>query len=421
VRFEYEHPTPLGSRWYHATAAFLGDEGRPRFSFVAEEITEQRQAAEALREANRSKDEFLAMLGHELRNPLSAITMAIELDSEGGAAQYKAIVSRQARHLTRLVDDLLDVARVTSGKIILQRAPIDVTDLVRRTLLGMNAALTQQQLSFRAEFPEQALWVEGDAVRLEQIMVNLLNNAIKYTPARGHVEVRVLARAHEVELRVHDDGVGIAPEMLPRVFELFAQAEGTLDRAKGGMGIGLTLVQSLVRLHGGSIEAKSAGLGQGSTFVVRLPRAHNVVAMQPAGRTQDVARASGSSRKVLIIEDNDDSRELLASMLQRRGYKVSSAADGPTGVELARRSRPSAILVDIGLPGLDGYAVARELRPRLGRDVLMIAVTGYGQPEDKRRALEAGFDAHVTKPVELHRLELLLAREPARAQEHAVK
>jgi CheY-like chemotaxis protein len=367
-----------------------------------------RDELKAQREQVRQRDQFLAMLGHELRNPLSAITMAVELDGEGAAAQYKAIVSRQARHLTRLVDDLLDVARVTTGKIVLQRAPIDVTDLVRRALLGTQAAMAQHQLSLQLEIAEQPLVVEADAVRLEQILVNLLNNAIKYTPAHGRIEVHVLALEDEAQVRVRDNGVGIAPDMLPRVFDLFAQAEGTLDRAKGGMGIGLTLVRSLVQLHGGRIEAESEGLGLGSTFIVHLPRSRE--RSLPSHRAP-TPRTKTAQRQVLIIEDNDDSRELLASVLRRRKHEVETAVDGPSGVERALRRSFSAILIDIGLPGLDGYAVARALRAQLGHDVLMIAVTGYGQPEDKQRALDAGFDAHLTKPVELGRLEHLLARE----------
>jgi signal transduction histidine kinase/ActR/RegA family two-component response regulator len=383
-----------------------------------------RDELKAQKDQVRQRDQFLAMLGHELRNPLSAITMAIELEGDAAAAaQYKAVVTRQARHLTRLVDDLLDVARVTSGKIVLQRATVDLTELLHRTLLGMSATLAKNELTFRSDIPDCQLLVEADSVRLEQILVNLLNNAIKYTPARGHIEVRVIASAQEVEICVCDDGVGIAPDMLPRVFELFAQAEGTLDRSKGGMGIGLTLVQSLVRLHGGSVDAESSGLGHGSTFRVHLPRkgrsapsgagAESGAARVPLPR-EKAPRACGALREILIVEDNDDSRELLTAMLKRRGHKVLAAADGPAGVRLALQKQPEALLVDIGLPGLDGYAVARELRPRLARDVLMIAVTGYGQPDDKQRALEAGFDAHLTKPIDLARLEHLLSRELGR-------
>jgi signal transduction histidine kinase/CheY-like chemotaxis protein len=370
-----------------------------------------RDELKAQREQVRQRDQFLAMLGHELRNPLSAICMAIALEDEGDAAAYKAIVSRQARHLTRLVDDLLDVSRVTSGKVALQRAPLDLNELTRRALANVSGSLAQAGLSFRAELPDQPVLIEGDAVRLEQILMNLLNNAIKYTSAGGRIELHLSTRPDEVELSVRDDGVGIAPEMLPRVFDLFAQAEGTLDRAKGGMGIGLTLVQNLVHLHGGKVSAESEGIGRGSTFVVRLPR-NPLLALKPS-EPPPAKRPKNCSRDVLIIEDNDDSRELMASMLRRRSHKVFAAADGPTGVELALGQHPSAILVDIGLPGLDGYAVARTLRPQLGRDVLMIAITGYGQPEDKRRALEAGFDEHLTKPVDLFRLELLLERAPS--------
>lgn len=378
-----------------------------------------RDELKAQREQVHQRDQFLAMLGHELRNPLAAITMAIELEGDEHAAHYKAIITRQARHLTRLVDDLLDVARVTSGKIVLQRAPIELNELVRRTLFSMNAAFLQHELTLRVDIPSEPLVVDGDSVRIEQIFVNLLNNAIKYTAKRGHVTVKLAGDAEQVELSVSDDGAGIAPDMLPRVFDLFAQAEGTLDRAKGGMGIGLTLVKSLVRLHSGSIVAESAGLTKGSRFTVRLPRVYTPGLKLSARPTQ--APAVSMQRDVLIIEDNDDSRELMASMLRRRSHKVSAAADGPSGVELALRQHPSAILVDIGLPGLDGYAVARELRPRLGNEVLLIAVTGYGQPEDKLRALEAGFDAHMTKPVDVQRLEHLLARGPRPPSEQPTK
>jgi signal transduction histidine kinase len=369
-----------------------------------------RDELKAQREQVRQRDQFLAMLGHELRNPLSAISMAVAVEDDGAGAEYKAIVARQARHLTRLVDDLLDVSRVTSGKVALQRAPLDLSELTRRALATVSSTLAQAELSFRAQLPDEPVVIEGDAVRLEQVLINLLNNAIKYTPAGGRIELSLLARPDQVELRVRDDGVGIAPEMLPRVFDLFAQAEGTLDRAKGGMGIGLTLVQNLVHLHGGKVSAESEGIGHGSTFVVRLPR-KAALTLRPSEPPAS-KHPKNCGRDVLIIEDNDDSRELMASMLRRRSHKVFAAADGPSGVELALGQHPNAILVDIGLPGLDGYAVARTLRPQLGRDVLMIAITGYGQPEDRRRALAAGFDEHLTKPVDLSRLELLLERAP---------
>ena len=367
-----------------------------------------RDELKAQREQVRQRDQFLAMLGHELRNPLSAISMAIQLGDDGATAEYRAIVARQARHLTRLVDDLLDVSRVTSGKIVLQRTALDLSELMRRAVASVSSALAQAELSFRAELPDQPVAIEADAVRLEQVLINLLNNAIKYTPAGGSVTLTLATLPGQVEIRVRDDGVGIAPEMLPRVFDLFAQAEGTLDRSKGGMGIGLTLVQNLVQLHGGKVSAESEGVGRGSTFVVRLPRKPTL--SLETGEQAAAVRPKTSTREVLIIEDNDDSRELMTSMLRRRCHKVFAAADGPSGVELALGEHPNTILVDIGLPGLDGYAVARTLRPQLGRDVLMIAITGYGQPEDKRRALEAGFDEHMTKPVDLSRLELLLSR-----------
>jgi signal transduction histidine kinase/CheY-like chemotaxis protein len=363
----------------------------------------------------RQRDQFLAMLGHELRNPLAAITMAIELDEQSERATYRAIVQRQARHLSRLVDDLLDVARVTSGKIVLQREPLELRELVERAIQSLSPTLHAQHMKVRVKAPQPTPQVNADAVRLEQIIVNLLTNAIKYTPAHGQLEVWIGRECEQAVLRVTDSGVGIAAEMLPRVFDLFTQAEATIDRAKGGMGIGLTLVRSLAELHGGSVEAHSEGLGKGSTFTVRLPglaRAADAPLRGAAAPSEPPARRS---RNLLIIEDNDDSRELLACMLERLGHSVSTAADGLEGVAAALSQRPDAILIDIGLPGLDGYGVAQRVRFAFGPAVYLIALTGYGQPEDRARALQAGFDVHLTKPVDVGRLEQLLSPpEPQR-------
>jgi signal transduction histidine kinase/ActR/RegA family two-component response regulator len=360
----------------------------------------------AQQRAVRQRDQFLAMLGHELRNPLAAISMAIQELGPTREPAHREILKRQTHHLTRLVDDLLDVSRVTSGKIVLQCSAVDMRELLQRcveTVRGLGAA---QQVSLSLPEQEGPCLVYGDAVRLEQVVTNLLTNAIKYTPSSGHVAARMTRTDDHVELVVADDGVGIASDMLPRVFDLFTQAEGTLDRAKGGMGIGLTLVRDLVELHGGEVSAGSDGVGRGSKFIVRLP----AYASQTATARADFTKTNGAARKrsVLVVEDNNDSRELLCMALRRRGHDVSDASDGKEGVARALAERPEVMLVDIGLPELDGYGVAGKVREALGPDVMLVALTGYGQPSDRSRALAAGFDIHLTKPVNLEQLAELL-------------
>jgi signal transduction histidine kinase len=362
-----------------------------------------REALERQRTAVRQRDQFLAMLGHELRNPLGVILLATELLENGeDVAPQREVLRRQARHLTRLVDDLLDVARVTSGKVALRRQPLDLVELVGRCVQSVQPRA--RHLTVTLDAPP-AMAVDGDADRLEQVFVNLLTNAAKYTPPGGHVAVVVETADGEAVVSVRDDGVGLTADMLPRVFDLFAQAEGTLDRAQGGLGIGLTLVRSLVELHGGAVEARSAGPGTGAEFVVRLPLSDAA----GAAASPDADRRAGPTRRILIVEDNADTRDLLKVLLEARGHAVDVAADGAEGVDRALRLAPDAMIVDIGLPGLDGYAVARRLRAHFGASLLLVALTGYGQPEDRRRALEAGFDVHCTKPVDAERLDRLLA------------
>ncbi len=372
-----------------------------------------RQELHDQQRAVKQRDQFLAMLGHELRNPLSAIVMATDLMEQEGADQARcsAVVRRQAGHLTRLVDDLLDVSRVTSGKIVLQLAPVDVVELLQRCLLTLDATVQKQRLGMSYTAPGRPVMVNADPVRLEQILVNLLTNATKYTPMNGRIEVSIGVDAGDAVIQVQDTGVGISAEMLPRVFDLFLQAEATLDRAKGGMGIGLTLVRSLVELHGGKVVAQSPGLGKGSTFTVRLPLHVPAQAAAPADDERAKKPAATQACDVLIVEDNADSREMLTQILARRGHRVHSACDGPSGVEQALALRPRVLLVDIGLPGLDGYGVARKVRQALGGAVFLFALTGYGQPEDRRLALEAGFDVHLTKPVDMQVISKLLSRE----------
>jgi len=364
-----------------------------------------------LEKSVRERDQFLAMLGHELRNPLGAILTSVQLMEQKDAkalARERTVIDRQTRLLSRLVDDLLDVSRVTSGKIALERVPVDVRELVERCVQGQAVTASSRRIDLTLSLEENSLLIEGDPVRLEQIVNNLLTNALKYTPSGGQVAVTLAADGPNAEIRVKDTGVGIDPDVLSRVFDLFTQAERTLDRAQGGLGIGLTLVRSLVALHGGTVRAESSGRGEGSTFVVRLPLAQHTFPREPREAPLD---ARQSARRILLVEDNSDVREGLKTLLEEEGHEVRTAGDGIEGVELALAHQPEVALVDIGLPRLDGYAVARSLREALGPHVLLVALTGYGLPEDRRRALESGFDAHLTKPVTLSVILELLARD----------
>jgi signal transduction histidine kinase/ActR/RegA family two-component response regulator len=360
--------------------------------------------------AVRQRDQFLAMLGHELRNPLSAISLANSLDDS--QSSRNELIGRQLRHLMRLVDDLLDVSRVTMGKIVLKRERLDLRQVVESALVSARPRSAAQNITVRTErMPETPVWIDGDPVRLEQVITNLLSNAMKYSLPQGHVTVSLLRKGSQAVLQISDDGVGIAPEMLGRVFDLFMQVEGSLARSQGGLGIGLTLVRTLVGLHGGSVDVGSEGLGKGSQFSMCLPLAAAApLEAQPAATSRPPPENKAKSRgyEVLIVEDNADNRELLALIIARLGHRVSTADDGLVGVTEALAQRPDLLLVDIGLPGLNGYEVAQQVRRELGHEVYLIAMTGYGQPEDRQRALDAGFDAHFTKPLDLKALEALL-------------
>jgi len=369
--------------------------------------------------ASRAKDDFLAMLSHELRNPLAAATSAVHVLEATGPpedrqrAQATAILGRQLRHLGRLLDDLLDVALVTGGGIALERKP---TDLARTVLDGVDALRIARRLEdHELAVDARPVWVLADPARLEQVVTNLLANAVKYTPAGGHIKVSTEAAGTDAVLRVEDDGIGISEETLPFLFELFFQVERPLSRPQGGLGLGLTLVRRLVELHGGTVQAASEGPGKGAAFVVRLPAVPASVETVPAVSDAPAGREHGH---VLLVEDSADAREILRMILELSGYLVTCAEDGPGGVAAALRCRPGAALVDIGLPGYDGYEVARRIRAAPeGASVLLVALTGYGQPADRRRAEEAGFDLHFVKPVDPSRLIALLAgalREPTR-------
>ncbi|HSE06155.1 MAG TPA: ATP-binding protein [Methylomirabilota bacterium] len=401
-------------------------EGEPAVLSVSLDITERKlhevesrarreeaeALAESLRAANRAKDEFLAMLGHELRNPLGTLSNAVavleRLPGDDTMRHVVAIIGRQTGHLARLVDDLLDVARVTSGKIELQRRPVELCALVRRCLDALAQAGRTERHTVSVEGP--LVHVEADPARLEQIVNNLVDNALKYTPGGGRVTVTIERAGDSAVLRVRDTGQGIRTELLAHVFDLFVQEPQTLDRARGGLGLGLALVKRLVELHGGAVSVWSAGPGQGSEFTVRLP----AVAEPAGGRARpagDARPAGARGRRVLVVEDSPDARHSLRMLLELHGHEVETSEDGPTGLAKLRAYQPDVALIDLGLPGMDGYTLAREARERPEtRAIRLVAVTGYGQAEDRRRALAAGFDLHVTKPVDAAMLDEMLGR-----------
>ena len=374
------------------------------------DVTEQRQAEEALREDDRRKDEFLSVLSHELRNPLAPIRNSIHLLEHVDAAseqarRARAVIGRQSEHLTRLVDDLLDMTRIAKGKIQLSRERLDVANIVRQTAEDLRSVITGRALELTLDFAAEPVFVDGDATRLGQVVGNLLQNAAKFTPAGGRVAVSVLAEAASVEIRVRDTGVGIAPGVLDRVFEPFFQGESSLARTDGGLGLGLALVKAIAELHGGSAYAESAGRGEGAELIVRLPLA--AAAVTPA--TPDgPARRIAQGRLVLVVDDNVDAADSLAELVQLFGHSTEVAYDGPTALAKAQANPPDVVLCDIGLPGMSGYDVARELRAKRSSGMRLIAVSGYAQPEDLERAAEAGFDHHVAKPPDPDLIERLL-------------
>ena len=379
-------------------------------------LTREMQERQAAERKSHAKDEFLAMLGHELRNPLSAISSAAALIGLPGAGadtvgRAKQIIQRQSQHLSRIVDDLLDLSRAMSGKILLARQPVEVGALVSACLDTFKA--TGRTGNFQLNMNMAQGWVDGDPTRLEQIATNLIDNALKYTPHGGAIDIHVTEDHDDVVLTVRDTGVGISAELLPHVFDVFVQASTTLDRAQGGLGIGLALVRRLVELHGGRVSAYSDGAASGSTFEIRLPRAAPVAV---AETLPSLPPECGKPR-VLLIEDNDDGREMMATMLDACGYPVEHAADGLQGVQMALAHHPDVALVDIGLPGIDGYEVARRLRAHDDtRNIKLIALTGYGLAEDQRRVLDAGFDLHLVKPVDInHLLEAITQCAPTPA------
>jgi signal transduction histidine kinase len=373
-----------------------------------------RQALDVAQRADRLKDEFLATLAHELRNPLSSIHNAVQVLRRGGLGgpelQWsREVIDRQVGHLTRLIDDLLDVNRITRGTLELRKREAELSQILQEAVESSRPLIDRHGHQLTVSLPDEPVHLEADLIRLVQVFTNLLNNATKYTPQGGRISLTAERDGSELRVRIRDTGIGVAPDQLPRLFEMFYQADRSLERAQGGLGIGLTLVQRLVELHGGRVEARSDGIGHGSEFVVCLP----VSAAQTGnGASADLSdgAAERGGRRILVVDDNRDSADGLALLLELGGDEVRTAYDGLAALEAAAQFRPEAVLMDIGMPGLNGYDAARRIREQpWGGNVVLIALTGWGQEEDRRLSLEAGFDVHLTKPVDHRALAKLLA------------
>ncbi|QEH37299.1 Autoinducer 2 sensor kinase/phosphatase LuxQ [Aquisphaera giovannonii] len=404
-----------GSRvWIEARVSSIADaEGRiVGVLGVARDINDRKRAEEELKEAARQKDEFLAMLAHELRNPLSAVGNAVALlkltDAPDRLEFALDVIERQMRHLTRLIDDLLDVSRISRGKIELRKEVLDATSMLDGAVESVRSLVRARGHALDVSVDPGNLWVHADPTRLEQVVVNLLNNAAKYSEDGGRIRLSARGEGDEVVIRVQDSGIGIPPEKLTQIFELFAQGDRSLARSEGGLGIGLTVVKKLVELHGGTVVARSEGFGRGSEFTIRLPAAKGREGARPgpAGRTP----GAGKRAKILVVDDNEDTAIAMSRLLRALGHEVWTAHSGPDAIQAAREHRPEFILLDIGLPGMDGYEVASRLRREdCGKHAVIVAVSGYGQEEDRRRSREAGFDHHMIKPVDHDALLALLS------------
>jgi CheY-like chemotaxis protein len=396
-----------------ATRAAIAFAAAQLYQSLQDEIQERRRAEARLEEASKRKDEFLAMLSHELRNPLAPIGNAVEIIRRLGGHDAKLmwatdITDRQLRQLTRLVDELLDVARIGQGKIVLQSAPLELTAMVAQCIDMHRPALTARRHTLTQAMPVGPVWIHGDGARMQQVINNLLSNANKYTPEGGSVHVAIAVEQRTAVLTVRDNGMGIEPDLLPRVFDLFEQGKRALDRNQGGLGVGLTLVQRLVKLHDGHVEADSAGVGQGAEFRVYLPCLQAPMADDDAGGRQSPG-AAAVCRRLLIVEDNPDIADTTATMLAIAGHTVRCARDGAQALTEAQSFAPEIVLLDVGLPQLDGYQVARRLRqlPQT-RHALIIGLTGYGMPADRNRGRDAGFDHHLLKPADPAELRTLI-------------
>jgi signal transduction histidine kinase len=374
---------------------------------------ELKRKLDELAEMDRRKSEFLAMLGHELRNPLSALSNALETTKFGELHRDRAleIARRQSDQLGRLVDDLLEVARITSGRITLRKEQIHLRNIVECALEETRSLVEprHQQVNVLSSVEAETQLIDGDPIRLQQVVANLVSNATKFTPPGGRIEIMIHREGARIVLRVHDSGIGISEAILPHIFEPFTQAENSLERAHGGLGLGLTLVKRLTEMHGGRVEAHSEGLGKGSEFAISLP----VIAEEPSqdGSPDSAATDARKYAQVLIVEDNADAAESLSMLLEAFGHDVTMASNGHAAIEIVKARKFDLAILDIGLPGIDGYQIARIMRelPNCEKTILA-ALTGYGQEEDRKRAMEAGFDHHFMKPLNMERLQKLLAQ-----------
>jgi two-component system CheB/CheR fusion protein len=375
----------------------------------------ERAARDEAETANRAKDEFLAMLGHELRNPLSTLRNAVTSARFDPLRREHAleVANRGVDQLTRLVDDLLDVARITQGRITLRKRRVPLRSVVESAIEATRSVMEDRAHALTISLPGSDLQIDADATRIEQVLCNLIGNAVKYTDPGGQIHVTALQEEGDAVIRVRDNGIGIEPEMLPRIFDLFAQADRALDRSDGGLGIGLTVAKRLVEQHGGTISARSDGADRGAEFVVRLPSVVDRAAAAPTPAEE----APRYSLHVLVVEDNPDAAESLGMLLEALGHRSVVVCDGERALDAVRTKRFEMILMDIGLPGMDGYRVARRMRSEADlQSAMLVALTGYGRDEDRRRAIDSGFDVHLVKPVHPNALKHLLARAADRAQ-----
>lgn len=400
---------------FYASAPMRLPDRRPFLASMAIDVTDHRKAEQALREADRLKDEFVAMLAHELRNPLAPIRNAVQVLRQLGLSDpelkwTRDVIGRQVAQMSRLLDDLLDISRITRGTIVLKKTLIDISAVIERAVETSLPLVKSRRHKLTVRLPQEPVQVEGDLTRLVQVIANLLNNAAKYTDAGGCIDLIVEASPDDVVVRVRDNGMGIPGELLPNIFELFTQGSRSLDRSQGGLGLGLALVRRLIEMHGGRVEAQSAGSGSGAEFIVHLPRVAAAPAQEGSGSAGGEPVSSSAGVRVLVVDDNVDSAESMALLLSLDGHEVRTAFDGPGALAVAAEFQPEAVLLDIGLPGMDGYEVAKQMRNLPGlQKALMIAVTGYSQADNRARSKAAGFDHHLVKPVDPEILSALLA------------
>jgi len=414
-RFQLEYPchSAASNRWFILRVARASSAGPARLIIAHEDITERREAEEALRAANRNKDEFLALLAHELRNPLAPIRHVLQImRMSGGHGQLLhsafEIMERQIGHMVRMVDDLLDVSRISRGKLDLQMENIDLASVIHLAVEASSPHIANMNHRLTLSLPAQPIRIRGDSTRLAQAVSNLLNNAAKFTDSGGSITLSVESDEQQALIRVKDSGIGISAEQLPLIFDMFTQLDNSLQRTQSGLGIGLTVVKNLVEIHNGTIEAHSPGIGQGCEFIVRLP-VSDVCAVGPSEKIS-VKDSHPPTRRILVVDDNVDSATSLATFLQLMGNETHTAFDGLEALQMADAVQPDVVLLDIGMPKLNGYETARRIRAQpWAEQVVLVAVTGYGQEEDRQKSRDAGFDHHMVKPIDASLLMATLA------------